>query len=66
MFCVAGAIALIGLIVVLFEKRGLSFDENKKPENKSTETKVWEYVEFKPAITKQCEETDTMESNVYN
>jgi len=39
-FCVAGAIALIGLIVVLFQKRGLSFDENKKPENKSTETKV--------------------------
>ena len=39
-FCVAGAIALIGLIVVLFQKRGLSFDETKKPENKSTETKV--------------------------
>ena len=62
MFCVAGAIALIGLIVVLFQKRGLSFDENKKPENKSTETKVWE---FEPAVTIQCKETDTMESNVY-
>ena len=62
MFCVAGAMALIGLIVVLFQKRGLSFDENKKPESKSTETKVWE---FKPAVTMQCEETDTMESNIY-